>query len=174
MHMSEQGNSPPNSNAQIWLAIIGLIGALGGTIITNWDKLFPKPVVPAPTLASTLTAAPPEIKVDTAPVPKEPGKVRQEAQPVMPAVGPSFDCAKARHLSERLICSSPELAVLDLALANAYRDAVARVGTRERKADLRNLQARWLRTTREACADVACLRDLYERRIRELNEVAAP
>lgn len=88
-----------------------------------------------------------------------------------PSVGPSFDCAKATYRSEHLVCSSLELAVLDLEMANAYRDAAARVGTKSRKSALRGLQNYWLRNVREACADVVCLRSAYEQRIRELKGI---
>lgn len=90
---------------------------------------------------------------------------QQSAQPLK-KVAPSFDCAKAIYRSELLICSSQELAVLDLAMANSYRDVVARVP--ERKTELRNEQNYWLRNVRERCADPACLTQLYEHRIADL------
>ena len=40
-------------------------------------------------------------------------------------VAPSFDCAKATWKSERMVCSSQQLSVLDVALSDAYRDAAA-------------------------------------------------
>lgn len=84
-----------------------------------------------------------------------------------PMVGPSFDCTKATHRSEKIVCSSPELAVLDLAMSNAYRDALARAP--QSKAALRDAQNHWLRETRELCADATCLKSLYKLRISELN-----
>lgn len=45
------------------------------------------------------------------------------------AAGPSFDCAKAATIDERLICASPELSGIDADLAEAVRIAArARVG----------------------------------------------
>jgi uncharacterized protein len=133
--MLNQGKST-SQNIQIWLAVIGLIGTLGGAVIANWDKVVPRPEV--------LSAK---------------------------SLGPSFDCAKATNRSEHLICSSPDLAVLDLAMANAYRDAAARAGTREHKATLRGSQNHWLRRVRETCDNTDSLRGAYEQRIRELKDI---
>ena len=168
--------SASNNITQISLGIIGLVGALGGAVIANWDKFASQPTVPPTGPASTasvvpVTVASAEIKND-GPTPEPPKEFQsQPRQSSMPSVGPSFDCAKATHRSELLICSSPDLAVLDLAMANAYREATARVRTKGRKAALRDLQIHWLRRVREACADVECLRAAYEQRIRELNAV---
>lgn len=161
--MRDKGESPSNNNAQIWLAVIGLIGALGGGAIANWDKLFPHPAVP-PIASESATPGLPFTRA-AANIGNGVGAIRE-----IPSVGPSFDCAKARSRSEHWVCSSPELVVLDLAMANGYRDAAARVGTKERKAALRNQQNQWLRD-REACADVGCLKDAYEQRIRELGAI---
>lgn len=43
------------------------------------------------------------------------------------AAGPSFDCKAARQPVEKAICSDAALADLDLAMAQAYRQAVQRV-----------------------------------------------
>ena len=82
--------------------------------------------------------------------------------------GPSFDRAKATYTSERLVCSSPDLALLDLSLANAYRDAAARSDS-SGKAFLRDQQNHWLRHVREKCQNVECLLGVYEARIYELK-----
>jgi uncharacterized protein YecT (DUF1311 family) len=173
--MPDQGESPSNKNAQILLAVISLIGTLSVTVIANWEKLFPRPAVPfaapAPTAVAPFAAAPAEVKNTAAPIPEPSREVHSQPQQLMPSVGPSFDCAKAIYRSEQLVCASPELSVLDLAMANAYRDAAARVGTKERKVVLRNVQNHWMRKIREACADAVCLRDTYEQRIRELNAI---
>ncbi len=151
--------SESNNTTQILLAIIGLTGALGGAVIANWDKLAPQLQVPSTGAVATGSVAS-DVLAGT-----------KEIKNAGPSVGPSFDCAKATHRSELLICSSPELAVLDLAMANAYREAASHVRTREGKAALRDLQNHWLRRVREACADAECLKAAYEQRIRELNAV---
>jgi len=171
--MLEQDKSSSNSNTQTWLAVIGLVGALGGAVISNWDKIFPRPTAylaaPAPVVpvAVTVPSPSPEIKKDPLPEPQR--EVPASPQQQLPSVGPSFDCVKATYRSERLICSSLELAVLDLAMSNAYRDAAARLGPKGGKLALRNLQNHWLRTVRETCFDVSCLREIYKQRISELN-----
>ena len=96
-----------------------------------------------------------------------PKALLSDPQELPPVVAPSFDCTKARWKSERLVCSSPGLAVLDLAMANAYRDAVARMP--DRKIDFRNAQNHWLRRVRDLCDDVACLKQTYQQRIAELE-----
>jgi uncharacterized protein YecT (DUF1311 family) len=83
--------------------------------------------------------------------------------------GPSFDCARAAYPSERLVCSSKELASLDLEMARAYHDALARVETKGRMVALRNSQNHWLRRDRESCGNVSCLVDIYVARIRDLQ-----
>jgi uncharacterized protein YecT (DUF1311 family) len=90
---------------------------------------------------------------------------REQAAPV----GPSFDCARAAYPSERLVCSSKELASLDLEMASAYHDALARLETKERMVALRNSQNHWLRRDRESCGNVSCLVDIYVERIRHLQ-----
>lgn len=94
-----------------------------------------------------------------------PASAQQPAE-LLKKVAPSFDCAKARYRSELLVCSSHELSVLDLAMANSYRDAVARVP--DRKTDLRIEQNDWLRNVRERCDDLSCLKQVYEHRISNL------
>lgn len=45
-----------------------------------------------------------------------------------PAIAaPSFECVKARSKAEKAICSNPEAAALDLAVADAYRLALSRL-----------------------------------------------
>lgn len=90
--------------------------------------------------------------------------------PATPArtVAPSFDCAKATWKSERIVCSSQQLSVLDVALSNAYRNAAAR--SPDRAAELRISENHWLRKTRESCADIPCLQQVYEERLRYLSK----
>jgi hypothetical protein len=81
----------------------------------------------------------------------------------------SFDCAQAHKLAERLICSTPELAALDRQLADLF------VAVRNQNlgaaiaANLQGDEARWLTAERNACSDVACLRQAYQSRITALR-----
>ncbi|MFV0244815.1 MAG: peptidoglycan-binding protein [Qingshengfaniella sp.] len=108
----------------------------------------------------------------TAPVGR-PDMLRVAAsQPVVPAapatvsVAPSFDCALAGTSVERAICASPRLAALDLALAAAWAEAVARAGGNQA---LLPAQTAWL-AARNACgADSACLENSMAGRILALG-----
>ncbi len=80
------------------------------------------------------------------------------------ATGPSYDCGAARTVSERSICRSPDLAVLDRTLAVAYARAMAL--SRDRTA-LRATQRSFHQARRDE-GDVVMLASLYEDRIDEL------
>lgn len=81
-----------------------------------------------------------------------------------PSQGASFDCGKAKAAVERLICSDPEVSGLDGRLARAYDAASAAIAPSS-KPQLLEEQRRWIRYTRDLCADVACLRPAYLDRI---------
>ena len=77
----------------------------------------------------------------------------------------SFDCAKARSKSERLICGDPHLSALDDTLA-----ALAAAGKKRAdnpRAYQRALDAAWL--VRQKCEDIACVEGWYARRIKALT-----
>ena len=83
----------------------------------------------------------------------------------------SFDCAKARSKSERLICGDPKLSALDDQLA-----ALASAGKKRAdspRAYQRALDAAW--SVRQKCEDIACVEGWYARRIDALsNEETKP
>lgn len=83
------------------------------------------------------------------------------------ASGPSFDCGSARTPSERAICGTPALGMLDRTLAVAYARASA---LSRNRAALRTSQ-RAFQAARRDLADAAALTELYEIRIRELLAV---
>lgn len=83
----------------------------------------------------------------------------------------SFDCGKARSVTEKLICSDEELGRLDEELGKAFAAAVKQV--RDGKA-LRKAQSTWLRKQREACKDAACVRARMQERVAELWATAKP
>lgn len=92
------------------------------------------------------------------------------------AEGPAFDCAKAEHEIELLICKDPALAAQDRELATVYAEAVEKLRTvadsRPAIAELKAVQRGWVKG-RDDCwkADdqKACAADLYARRIAELQ-----
>ncbi len=120
-----------------------------------------------PAVAST--AAPPAAAPPTAP--------KAEAQP-------SFDCARARSTTERLLCERAPLAALDVELAGLYSQALERSAN---PGALKKQQADWLRERDQACtagqtlaqarerlAVDTCLRERYGARIRGLRGQVAP
>jgi uncharacterized protein len=87
------------------------------------------------------------------------------------ALAASFDCRKAAAKVEKQVCADPELSRLDQELADEYKSAIARGAT---TAALKSSQLAWLKKSRGACADGTCLHAVYEARIAELRQVAAP
>ena len=79
---------------------------------------------------------------------------------------PSFDCAKATHTTEKMVCADRELAGLDVELSQAYRRARDQSGDRDR---LRQEQLRWLRESMRPCPDRDCLARAYRQRLAELR-----
>lgn len=82
----------------------------------------------------------------------------------------SFNCAKATTSIEKMICSNTQLSDLDELLVVSYKKAMSRT---EDKKQLKSEQQQWLKSTRNACQDVECLKDAYAMRITELNEKVA-
>jgi uncharacterized protein YecT (DUF1311 family) len=156
-----------NTNLLLRLAIFWGIVLVATIAIL---PLFHRTVDPRPPSLSSGRSLESPVKLETADQSAEPTteaqvQSREQAAPG----GPSFDCARAAYPSERLVCSSKELASLDLVMASAYHDALARVETKERMVALRNSQNHWLRRDRESCGNVSCLVDIYVQRIRDLQ-----
>ncbi|WP_374087573.1 lysozyme inhibitor LprI family protein [Methylomicrobium lacus] len=82
----------------------------------------------------------------------------------------SFDCAKARNWIEKTICSDVELSGLDEQLTDSYQNALAVAAKGEA---LKAEQKAWLKSTRNPCKDIACLRQAYVNRIAGLDGVVA-
>ena len=78
----------------------------------------------------------------------------------------SFDCAVAATPVERMICGDVILSQGDEDLAKAYARALARA---TQPGTLRDAQRRWLAKDRNRCADLACLRMSYARRLEALG-----
>ena len=83
------------------------------------------------------------------------------------ATAQSFDCAKAQTRIEKMVCADRAIADLDEYLGRYY--AAARTELRGAAACLQSDQAQWLKATRDACADGACLRSAYLNRLAELD-----
>lgn len=82
------------------------------------------------------------------------------------AYSQSFDCKKASSLSEKTICGSDELKVLDSKLAEVYKEKLAKS---EGAQILRNEQREWLKKARDCASDAACLKASYVNRLSALG-----
>jgi uncharacterized protein len=89
------------------------------------------------------------------------------------AAKPSFDCAKASTGAERLICSDPDLAALDVKLMADYRDLISdnHPGAACPECKAKNVagQRAWIRNVRNACSSAACMGAAYKKRIRDID-----
>jgi len=85
----------------------------------------------------------------------------------------SYDCAKATKELDRAICYSPSVAALDVQLGQVYR-AVLQQLPPDKKQELQGQQREWLARREKECTIykwwVDCLKDLYTKRIAELNQ----
>jgi uncharacterized protein len=89
--------------------------------------------------------------------------------PSTASLAPSFDCSKARSDAEHLICSDPELASADLALASIFvrakAAAVDQTGFKER------VRQQW-NYREQNCHDRECLLRWYEDQKSALSQIA--
>jgi uncharacterized protein YecT (DUF1311 family) len=83
-------------------------------------------------------------------------------------ITPTFDCVKAEYEDERTICRNSELIVLDQRLDAVYASTRGRLDADKRKTLAADENA-WI-TQRHSCkSDVACIRDIYLKRIKILQ-----
>jgi uncharacterized protein len=83
------------------------------------------------------------------------------------AAAQSFDCGKAQTRVEKMVCADRAIADLDEYLGRYY--AASRAEIPGAASCLQADQAQWLTTTRDACADGACLTSAYLNRLAELD-----
>ena len=152
------------------LDLIDAIKKFFGSLFGGADKAAAPAAKPASNTAapSAPAPAPAPAPEQVAPAPAQ-TQTPTEAAPAAAETGPitaSFDCAKASSAQEKMICSDRELARLDVELSAVYRKA------REAAADAKALQSeqlQWLKATRQACSDKACLAEAYKSRTAELS-----
>ena len=78
----------------------------------------------------------------------------------------SFDCAKAGTPTEKAICKDPAVSKLDDQVAVAFKAAQGLWPAGNWSTFIRNEQREWLKDRNGICkADVACLKEDYERRL---------
>lgn len=80
----------------------------------------------------------------------------------------SFDCAKASTRVEKIICNNQELSDLDAKMDQVYRDSLSAYDY-YKGLEVTSDQRKWIKITRSACKDVACIKNAYLLRIDELN-----
>lgn len=80
----------------------------------------------------------------------------------------SFDCAKAKSIQEKLICSNPDLSNADSDLAGIYKKALSVSADKDA---LKKSQLQWIKT-RDVCVDINCMLLTYRNRIRELESLS--
>lgn len=80
------------------------------------------------------------------------------------AVAASFDCAKAGTQVEKLICTTPILGELDIALSTNYKNIRASNIGDGARADLLATQREWMKQ-RNTCSNAACIERIYRSRL---------
>jgi uncharacterized protein YecT (DUF1311 family) len=95
------------------------------------------------------------------------------------SASPSFNCAMASIKAEQIVCSSRELALLDVELSAVYQQAVAEAkkydqayGSKSSQLNYLELiqsQSKWLRSKRNGCRSEECLISVYSERIASLK-----
>jgi len=83
-----------------------------------------------------------------------------------PSGAASFNCAQATSVVEKHICGNAELSKLDDELNAEYKRALSEMLD---KAPLRIDQKQWLKSQRNKCRNIDCLKKAYRSRIDELK-----
>lgn len=124
----------------------------------------PSPAKPVePQAEPPRAVAPQAAQREAAPVPAAPAVARTDAKP-------SFDCARARSPSEKIICADPDLARQDRELGRLF--ARAKAAAPDPAAFQRESDARWHEREAE-CRDRECLQRWYAQRRGELASAPA-
>lgn len=145
-----------------------------------------RPKSPATEVAVAQAAPPPEARTAAPPPPPpppaatpapaasptaRPAPAPTQAAPRVAAAAPSFNCRVARSRSERMVCSSPQLASLDREMSSRFYSALSR-GNEGVRAELRRTRDSFLRY-RERCPDEACVAQAYRDRMDEIRDISA-
>ncbi|MBF0285222.1 MAG: DUF1311 domain-containing protein [Magnetococcales bacterium] len=96
-----------------------------------------------------------------------------------PGDASSFDCAKARHPHEKIICADKELSALDERIAQLYQSARHQL-SEEGRTILLDGQRQWIRFTRAVCSPKGkkreevkkCLQRSFQERKKPLGKAA--
>lgn len=88
------------------------------------------------------------------------------------SASPSFDCAKATHEAEVLICKDAELAELDHSLTSLYRTLLKSLSPSEQQS-LKTEQRGWIKGRNDCWKSSdqrGCIKAEYQARILELKD----
>jgi uncharacterized protein len=99
--------------------------------------------------------------------------VQQAEAPARLAPGPaqpSFNCRHGRSSSEKMVCSSPDLAAKDRQMSSIFYAAMASADAPTRT-HLRRSRDAFL-SRRERCGSEACVAAAYNSRIAEIRSIA--
>jgi uncharacterized protein YecT (DUF1311 family) len=96
-----------------------------------------------------------------------------------PAARASFDCGKAASTQEKLICATPGLSALDVAVADAYRSVLGKLDGVPKTA-FRESQREWITYRQTICPaaqpepgshpPAECLKHIYQERLESLSK----
>jgi len=133
----------------------------------------PKPMVTAPIVEEIQAAPNPSEQPITVPAsviepkPMATAPIVEEIQ-AQAKLMPSFNCTKASTWTEKTICSDPQLSNLDGLLMVSYNKALLDASNGD---TLKAKQREWLKSVRNECKDVDCLKQAYTLRIDELKKI---
>ena len=121
-------------------------------------------------MAARPASEPPQVATARPPVAPELSPKPQPQPQQRRTTQPSFNCAQARSVPEKLICGDEELARLDRETGRLHQRA--RQAADDPRAFQRNSDAEW-QQREQTCRDKDCLRAWYARRQQELSEQVA-
>lgn len=81
----------------------------------------------------------------------------------------SFDCQKARSMTEKAICANPDLSKLDEELNSAYQRAIS---VAPDSSIVVQWQREWLKREVQVCKQSSCLKNAFSSRLALLQRVA--
>lgn|GEM_PF-3478935 len=178
------GNTPPSADAsdgrsRLWAYLLGA-GVLAVVLMFALLMTTPRsggagPVVidSEPATASVTPATAPVVAelADPAPVPPaaavRPPPAPREVQP-REAAGPSFDCSRVTSRVNRAICASDDLSALDRTMSEQFYRIYDAADDGSR-ADLEDRRRDFL-ARRQSCESAACIAEVYQDRIAELDD----
>lgn len=163
------GPEKPKTNWTLMVAIAALVVATVAAFLIWTTMGAGEPAAPVDPIELVAEPIDEDDDIESEPEP-EPTPAPVVPKP-LPADGPSFDCTKASQRIEYLICDTPELSKLDRTLSAVYKSAMTAAGPNKDR--LQRQQRAWRTSTRDICADTACVATAVRERIALLRAIAA-